>query len=134
MDLSFDLKLPLTQMNWNDVSWGSYFGKELKRRLKAARISLNTACLAGLEANKNQQQVEPNLMSGFFTDSTTDEFDTAQAEKSDQWVNKREQLDVMNFEGRKPYRNIGNSIDYTRNVWPAFNDGAGRARHSLRPR
>ena len=122
--LSFDLLLDITQMDWNYVGWDSYLGKQLQHRFIAARTALNAACLAALETNKNKQQTTENLL-GFFVDSTTDEFNTTQANKDQQWNFKRALMDVINLEGFKPFRNIGNTKDYSWNVYPTFNQGAG---------
>ena len=121
-NISFDLKIEVGQYANDYVSLDSAFAKALKARKDAVLLSLNSLCLARLEADKNIV-IAPNTLA-YWADGGGS-FQVGAADQDDYFNNLRMAMAKMNYEG--PWRYIGNPEVYAQIVNKQFAQGTGNA-------
>ena len=97
-DTSFSIKSYFSYGNYNYVARSEDIMRQLNEACKIIRTSYDTNCINLLEANKNQQQVDPYLFS-YFTDSGTDEFQIDPAVQEFMYNKIHGQFTRMDFTG-----------------------------------
>jgi len=120
--LSFDLRIPVGDYEYNYVGLESALARAIKARRDAVMLALNQLCLTQLEADKNQI-IAPHTL-GYWADGGS-VFQVGAANQDDYFNYLRMAFASMNFEG--PFRYIGNPAAYAQIVNKQFAQGTGNS-------